>query len=150
MMFSMKSISTLNATLVLRKLGVYVAAVIAKLRDLAPYVVIELVLPGGSLMALVLWLYRQKRRDRPGSPLDRLGSHGVRLADDTGVLRVDRHVRQEKSCVSKLFPPPACKEMHRALCNRARELLSGDEVNLLAHRASRVTCVFREGVRRNC
>jgi hypothetical protein len=33
----------------------------AKLRDLAPYAAI-LILPGGSLMALVLWLYRRQRR----------------------------------------------------------------------------------------
>jgi hypothetical protein len=38
------------------------AAVVAKLRDLAPYAVIELVLPGGSLMALLLWLYRRRKR----------------------------------------------------------------------------------------
>ena len=33
----------------------------AKLRDLAPYAAI-LILPGGSLMALVLWLYRRQRK----------------------------------------------------------------------------------------
>jgi hypothetical protein len=38
------------------------AAVVAKLRDLAPYALIELVLPGGSLMALLLWLYRRQRK----------------------------------------------------------------------------------------
>jgi hypothetical protein len=37
------------------------AAVLAKLRDLAPYAAIELVLPGGSLIALVLWFYRRRR-----------------------------------------------------------------------------------------
>jgi hypothetical protein len=37
-------------------------AVVAKLRDLAPYAAIELVLPGGSLMALLLWLYRRQKR----------------------------------------------------------------------------------------
>jgi hypothetical protein len=35
------------------------AIVAAKLRDLAPYAAMELVLPGGSLMALLLWLYRR-------------------------------------------------------------------------------------------
>jgi hypothetical protein len=44
------------------KLGVSAAAIVAKLRDLAPYVLIELVLPGGSLMALLLWLYRRQRK----------------------------------------------------------------------------------------
>jgi hypothetical protein len=33
----------------------------ARLRELAPYAAI-LVLPGGSLMALVLWLYRRQKR----------------------------------------------------------------------------------------
>jgi len=45
------------------------AAVIAKLRDLAPYAAIELVLPGGSLIALLLWLYR--RQGRSVARLDR-------------------------------------------------------------------------------
>jgi len=43
-------------------LGAYAAAVVAKLKDLAPYAVIELVLPGGSLMALLLWLYRRHKK----------------------------------------------------------------------------------------
>jgi hypothetical protein len=44
------------------KLGISAAAVVAKLRDLAPYALIEIVLPGGSLMALLLWLYRRQRK----------------------------------------------------------------------------------------
>jgi hypothetical protein len=35
---------------------------IAKLRVLAPYAAIELVMPGGSVMALLLWLYRRQRK----------------------------------------------------------------------------------------
>src|ERR1700737_1332607 len=59
-----------------------VTAVLARLRDLAPYAAMELVLPGGSLMALSLWLYRRhkgaKRNPREsharivrGQPTDR-------------------------------------------------------------------------------
>jgi hypothetical protein len=44
-----------------RKLGAYTAVVVAKLRELAPYAAMELVLPGGSLMALLLWLYRRQK-----------------------------------------------------------------------------------------
>jgi hypothetical protein len=33
-----------------------------RLRSLAPYAVIELVMPGGSLMALLLWLYRHRKK----------------------------------------------------------------------------------------
>jgi len=40
-------------------------AVIAKLRNLAPYAALELVMPGGSVMAILLWLYRRRRQQRP-------------------------------------------------------------------------------------
>ena len=44
---------------------------IAQLKELAPYAVLELVLPGGSLMAILLWLYRrgQSGRCQPLDPL---------------------------------------------------------------------------------
>jgi hypothetical protein len=42
-----------------QNLWAYAAAAVAKLKDLAPYAAIELVLPGGSLVALLLWLYRR-------------------------------------------------------------------------------------------
>ena len=42
--------------------GVQASAAVAKLRELAPYAAIELVLPGGSLMALLLWLYRRQKK----------------------------------------------------------------------------------------
>jgi hypothetical protein len=45
-----------------RKYRAGAVTVIAKLRDLAPYAVIELVLPGGSLMALLLWFYRRHKK----------------------------------------------------------------------------------------
>jgi hypothetical protein len=35
------------------------AAVVAKLKSLAPYVVIGLIVPGGSIIALLMWLYRR-------------------------------------------------------------------------------------------
>jgi hypothetical protein len=44
-----------------RTLSPYTVAVVAKLRVLAPYAA-TLVLPGGSLMALLLWLYRRQRK----------------------------------------------------------------------------------------
>jgi hypothetical protein len=43
-------------------LGTQAAAVTAKLRELAPYALMELVLPGGSVMALLLWLYRRHKK----------------------------------------------------------------------------------------
>ncbi len=39
----------------------WLARGVAGLRQLAPYAAIELILPGGSLIALVLWLYRRKK-----------------------------------------------------------------------------------------
>ncbi len=52
-----------------RKLRAYAAAVLSRLRGLAPYAAIELVLPGGSLLALLLWLYRRYKKNAvpPGS-----------------------------------------------------------------------------------
>ena len=55
MTFPMKSASIFER----RKLQAYAAAAVARLRLLAPYAAIELILPGGSLMALLLWLYRR-------------------------------------------------------------------------------------------
>jgi len=44
-----------------RTRGAYAATVIARLRALAPYAAI-VALPGGSLMAPLLWLYRRQAR----------------------------------------------------------------------------------------
>jgi hypothetical protein len=48
-------------TLARRIWGGYAAVVIVRLKALAPYALIELVLPGGSVMALLLWLYRRRK-----------------------------------------------------------------------------------------
>ena len=40
---------------------------LATLRALAPYAAIELLLPGGSLIALVLWFYRRYKKATPGA-----------------------------------------------------------------------------------
>ena len=55
MMFSENSMS------VLKGWGGYAAAVIVRCKAVAPYALIELVLPGGSVMALLLWLYRRRK-----------------------------------------------------------------------------------------
>jgi hypothetical protein len=39
----------------------YATVAIVRLRALAPYAHMELILPGGSLMALLLWLYRRRK-----------------------------------------------------------------------------------------
>lgn len=51
-----------------------IAAIISCLRRAAPYLAIELILPGGSLIALTLWLLKNRKRlRRPPLPL----AHGA-------------------------------------------------------------------------
>lgn len=38
------------------------------LKALAPYAALEIILPGGTLVALVLWLYRRRRALRICNP----------------------------------------------------------------------------------
>jgi hypothetical protein len=45
-----------------RTLRAWLAVAFAKLKELAPYAAIELVLPGGSVVALTLWFYRRRRK----------------------------------------------------------------------------------------
>lgn len=47
------------------KLGTFGVAMVAKLRGVAPYAAIELVLPGGSVIALLLWLHSRHRNAAP-------------------------------------------------------------------------------------
>ena len=41
-------------------------AVIQLARDASPYVAVELLLPGGSVIALLLWLFRNRSKKRAG------------------------------------------------------------------------------------
>jgi hypothetical protein len=45
-----------------RTLGAWATLVLAKLKELAPYAMIELLLPGGSVLALSLWFYRRRKK----------------------------------------------------------------------------------------
>jgi hypothetical protein len=47
----------------------FAGAVIARIRALAPYALIELLLPGGSVVALMLWLYRRRKSGVGFGPL---------------------------------------------------------------------------------
>jgi hypothetical protein len=53
--------SSTNSMSILKDWRGHAAAVIVRLKALAPYALIELVLPGGSVMALLLWLYRRRK-----------------------------------------------------------------------------------------
>jgi hypothetical protein len=46
----------------MRTLGAWAVVAFARLKELAPYAMIELVLPGGSMLALTLWLYRRRKK----------------------------------------------------------------------------------------
>jgi hypothetical protein len=54
-----------NSMSIVKGWGGYAAAVIVRFRAIAPYALMELVLPGGSVMALLLWLY-SRRKNRVG------------------------------------------------------------------------------------
>lgn len=56
------SASCARRTTVTLKLTAYATTLAVKLRAVAPYALIELVLPGGSVMALLLWLYRRQKK----------------------------------------------------------------------------------------
>jgi hypothetical protein len=52
----------------------WLAQGLTALRQLAPYAAIELLLPGGSLIAIVLWLYRRhKKAEEAGAAISRSG-----------------------------------------------------------------------------
>ena len=44
------------------RIAAWSGGVVAVLKDLAPYAAVELVLPGGSILALLLWLYRRQQK----------------------------------------------------------------------------------------
>ena len=74
-MFSVNSMSILKGW---RRRAV---AVIVRLKALAPYAMIELVLPGGSVVALLLFLYRRRKNGVGFGPLPRKLLAFLRLAN---------------------------------------------------------------------
>lgn len=46
-------------------LAAWIARLGTILRQLGPYAAIEILLPGGTLVALLLWLYRRSALQRP-------------------------------------------------------------------------------------
>jgi hypothetical protein len=78
MMFSVKSMS------ILKDWSRRAMGVIVGLKALAPYAMIELVLPGGSVMALLLWLYRRRKSGVGFGPLPMKLLTMLRLANPLG------------------------------------------------------------------
>ena len=62
--------SILNATRPVAHLGFadWLARGIGFARAIGPYAAIEIILPGGTLLALLFWLYRRFSAARTGSP----------------------------------------------------------------------------------
>jgi hypothetical protein len=59
----------------------YVTSLVMRFKSVAPYALIELILPGGSVMAFLLWLYRRRKnrigvRAFPGNLLSSLRLSG--------------------------------------------------------------------------
>jgi hypothetical protein len=50
-----------------RTLGDWMAVAVARLKEVAPYALLELLLPGGSVVALTLWFYRRRKRLPPSA-----------------------------------------------------------------------------------
>ena len=63
--------SVLNLTRLLAHVGFADRLVrgIALVRAIGPYVAIEIILPGGTLLALLFWLYRRYQRGEPLPPV---------------------------------------------------------------------------------
>lgn len=45
-----------------RTLGAWAPLIFARLKEFGPYAMMELVLPGGSVLALSVWLYRRRKK----------------------------------------------------------------------------------------
>jgi hypothetical protein len=84
MVFSVNSMS------ILKGWGRRAVTVIVRLKAFAPYAMIEIVLPGGSVMALLLWLYR-RRRNQGGKGQLPMGLPSVFLLVDS--LRFNASLR---------------------------------------------------------
>jgi hypothetical protein len=78
---------------------------VSGLRAVAPYAAIELLLPGGSLIAFGLWLFQRKIKKMP-TPANSLVSPTV-IAPGAALVPRDRPVlpRRERNSISRVFGP---------------------------------------------
>jgi hypothetical protein len=65
------------------------SAAFAKIKVLAPYAAMELILPGGSVMAILLWLYR--RRKNSGVLAEARARHGSRCGRKSVEMHSNTH-----------------------------------------------------------
>jgi hypothetical protein len=92
--------SILNPTRRLAHVGFadWLARGIALLRAVGPYAAIEIILPGGTLLALLFWLYRRHQRGEPLPPVITRSLSKMRF----GVRRLleDHPARNGSNCAS--------------------------------------------------
>jgi hypothetical protein len=57
----------------------WIALAVAGLKEIGPYAAIEIILPGGTLIALLLWLYRRRGALKAVSTVSAVASpaHGM-------------------------------------------------------------------------
>jgi hypothetical protein len=93
MIVATELIPHLASRLVAARAGVaaWIASGVAVLKDLAPYAAIELILPGGSIVALLLWLYRRHQRSALAMQPSHIGVAAVSSAGATALI--DRRTR---------------------------------------------------------
>jgi hypothetical protein len=72
--------------------------VFAKLRQLAPYALIELLLPGGTLLALGLWLYRRRKVRLAAAQTEQMRKASARDVKGSGCVGMN-------SCDTKPLKP---------------------------------------------
>jgi hypothetical protein len=60
------------------------------LRDLGPFAAMELLLPGGSLIALLFWLFRRRASNRLGISANRAPARTAALIGDA--IRIPSHM----------------------------------------------------------
>jgi hypothetical protein len=92
-------IFSVNSMSILKDWGRRAVAVIVRFKALAPYALIELVLPGGSVMALLLWLYRRRKNGVGFGQFPVSSSSFLRLADP---LRSNAAVCATRSAVGSM------------------------------------------------
>jgi hypothetical protein len=110
------------------------STVVAKLKGLMPYAAISLVLPGGSVVALLLWLYRRQGMGPVGEWLGAAWAWPHRLvnihAATVAVNRLGDSARR-----------PDCGEPHSLLTSRTRDSLQANEMSRRQDQRDGLDCV---------
>ena len=83
---------------ILKGWGGDAVAVLVRVKALAPYALIELILPGGSLVALLLWLYRRKKKEVGFAPLPARLLSVLKLADPLHFEALARSAPMTSAC----------------------------------------------------